>query len=404
MMKRSNLSVSTHLIGSSSLIALLALATPLSAAEVLPKPEPPFQGKIGRTAKDSTPDFPKGIEAPKGAPNVLLILTDDVGFGASSTFGGPIQTSTFERLAKDGLRYNTFHTTALCSPTRAALITGRNHHTNASGVITEMATGFPGYNSLVPKSSGSVAEVLRENGYNTSWFGKMHNVPDWMSSRAGPFDLWPSGLGFEYFYGFIGGDSDQWHPALYENTTPIEPYLGKPNYILDRDLADQAINWMRMQHALAPNKPWFLYYATGTAHAPHHAPKEWIAKYKGQFDQGWDKVREETLARQIKLDDVPENDRLRKRNEQLPAWDSLSPDQKRLYARMMEVYAGALSHADYHIGRLLDALEQSGQLDNTLVIFMMGDNGASAEGTLQGTTNEVATAANGVKESLPYLL
>jgi arylsulfatase len=378
--------------------------TPSSTQEVLPQPQPPFKGKIGRTVKDSTPDFPKDVEAPKGAPNILLIMTDDVGFGASNTFGGPIPTPTFQRLADSGLRYNMYHTTALCSPTRAALITGRNHHTNASGVITEFATGFPGYNSLVPKSSGSVGEVLRENGYNTSWFGKMHNVPDWMSSQAGPFDLWPSGLGFEYFYGFIGGDSDQWHPALYENTRPIEPYLGNPDYILDHDLADKAIAWMQMQHALAPNKPWLLYYATGTAHAPHHAPKDWIAKYKGQFDQGWDKVREETLARQIKLGVVPPNTQLTKRPEQIPAWDSLSDDQKRLYAHMMEVYAGALSFADNQIGRLVDAVEQSGQLDNTLVIFLMGDNGASAEGTLQGTTNEVATAANGVQESLPYLL
>ena len=372
--------------------------------EVLPKPEPPFRGTVGRTVKGSKPDFPKGVEAPKGAPNVLLILTDDVGFGATSPFGGPIQTPTFQKLANEGLRYNMFHTTALCSPTRAALITGRNHHSVASGVITEFATGFPGYNSLVPRSAGSIGEGLKGNGYNTSWFGKMHNVPDWMSSQAGPFDLWPSGLGFEFFYGFLGGDSDQWHPALYENTRPIEPYVGKPNYILDVDLADKAIDWLRMQHALAPNKPWFLYYATGTAHAPHHAPKDWIAKYKGQFDQGWDKVREETLARQIKLGVVPPNTRLTKRPEQLPAWDSLSDDQKRLYARMMDVYAGALSHADSQIGRLLDAIEQSGQRDNTLVIFIMGDNGASAEGILQGTTNEVATAANGVTESLPYLL
>jgi arylsulfatase len=385
-------------------LVALTITSSLAGQEVLPKPEQPFHGKIGRTVKDSTPDFPKGVEAPKGAPNILLIMTDDVGFGASSTFGGPIQTPTFQRLADSGLRYNMYHTTALCSPTRAALITGRNHHTNASGVITEFATGFPGYNSLVPKSSGSVGEVLRENGYNTSWFGKMHNVPDWMSSQAGPFDLWPSGLGFEYFYGFIGGDSDQWHPALYENTRPIEPYLGNPDYILDHDLADKAIVWMQMQHALAPNKPWLLYYATGTAHAPHHAPKEWIAKYKGQFDQGWDKVREETLARQIKLGVVPPNTQLTKRPEKIPAWDSLSDDQKRLYAHMMEVYAGALSYADNQIGRLVDAVEQSGQLDNTLVIFLMGDNGASAEGTLQGTTNEVATAGNGVQESLPYLL
>jgi arylsulfatase len=387
-------------------VSLLAFGAVAASAQdvVLPKPEPSFQGKIGRTVKDSTPDFPKSTEAPSGAPNVLLILVDDVGFGATSTFGGPIEMPNLQRLADEGLRYNMFHTTALCSPTRAALITGRNHHTNASGVITEFATGYPGYNSVIPRSSGSVGEGLRENGYNTSWFGKMHNVPDWMSSQAGPFDLWPSGLGFEYFYGFLGGDSDQWHPALYENTRPIEPYLGKPNYILDRDLADQAINWLRMQHALAPTKPWFLYYATGTAHAPHHAPIEWITKYTGQFDQGWDKVREETLARQIKLGIVPANTRLTKRPDEIPAWDSLSADQKRLYARMMEVYAGALSHADYQIGRVLDAVRESGQIENTLVIFVVGDNGASAEGTMQGTTNEVATAANGVTESLPYLL
>jgi arylsulfatase A-like enzyme len=322
---------------------------------VLPHPEPTFKGKIGRTVKDSTPDFPKGVEAPQGAPNVLLIMTDD-GFGASSTFGGPIQTPTFQRLADSGLRYNMYHTTALCSRTRAALIAGRNHHSCASGVITEMAKGYPGYNSVVPKSCGSVDEVLRENGYNTSWFGKMHNVPDWMSSKAGPFELWPSGLGFEYFYGLIGGDSDEWHPALYENTTPIEPYLGKPDYILDHDLADKAITWMRTQHALAPHKPWFLYYVTGTAHAPHHAPKDWIPKYKGQFDQGWDKVREKTLARQLKLGVVPPNTQLTKRPEQIPAFDSLSSDQQRLYAHTMEVYAGALSYADNQIGRLVDAV------------------------------------------------
>lgn len=399
------------LLGSTSLVAAAAVASSAlprpAAAEtprVLPPPEPPFEGHIERTLKGSTPDFPKMIEAPAGAPNILLIMTDDVGFGASSTFGGPIQTPNFQRIADAGLRYNMYHTTALCSPTRAALISGRNHHSVASGNITEFATGYPGYNSLIPKSAGSVGAVLRENGFNTSWFGKAHNVPDWMSSQAGPFDLWPSGLGFEYFYGFLGGDSDQWHPALYENTTPIEPYVGKPDYILDVDLADKAIGWLRMQHALAPNKPWLLYYCPGTAHAPHHAPKDWIARYKGQFDQGWDKVREETLARQIKLGVVPPNTQLTKRPEQIPAWTTLSVDQKRVFARMMEVYAGALSHADYNIGRLLDAVEASGQVDNTLVIFLMGDNGASAEGSLQGTTNEVGTAGNGVQESMEFLV
>ena len=373
--------------------------------ETLPRPELPFRGRIARTVKGSVPDFPEGVEAPKGAPNILLILTDDVGFGATSPFGGPIQTPNFQRIADCGLRYNRFHTTALCSPTRAALITGRNHHSNASGVITEMATGYPGYHSVIPKSSGSVGQVLRENGYNTSWYGKAHNVPDWMSSQAGPFDLWPSGLGFEYFYGFLGGDTDQWHSALFENTRPAEAEEQvRGSKHLDEILADKAIAWMDLQQALAPAKPWFIYYATGTAHAPHHAPKEWIEKYKGQFDHGWDKVREETLARQIKLGIVPRDTQLTKRPEQIPAWGSLSADQKRAYARMMEVYAGALSYADDQIGRLLDAVEEAGQLDNTLVIFIMGDNGASAEGSLQGTTNEVGTAGNRVPESLSYLL
>src|SRR5262244_325377 len=396
-----------------AVIGCVGLSTPASAQDtrqaaggsaVLPVPAPQFGGVIGRTAKESTPDFPQAVTAPKGAPNVLLIMTDDTGFGAASTFGGPIPTPALDRVAQDGLRYNNFHTTALCSPTRAALLTGRNHHSVGFGNISEFATGYPGYNSILPKSAGTIANILVNNGYNTSWFGKNHLIPDWLESPDGPFDQWPSGLGFEYFYGFLGGDSDNWHPALYENTRPIEPYLGNPKYILNDDLADKAIAWMRMQHALAPSKPWLLYFATGTAHAPHHAPKEWIAKYKGQFDQGWDKVREETLARQIKLGIVPANTQLTKRPEQIAAWDSLSADQKRLYARMMEVYAGALSHADNQIGRLLDAVQESGQLENTLVIFIMGDNGASAEGTLQGTTNEAAINANGVTESIPYLL
>src|SRR5215469_12371793 len=400
-----------RLLGSSSVIAASAVASaalPRTAESqtpsVLPPPQPPFQGKIGRTVKDSTPDFPKSLEAPPGAPNVLLILTDDVGFGATSTFGGPIQTPNFQRLADSGLRYNMYHTTALCSPTRAALITGRNHHSVASGVITEFATGFPGYNSLVPPSAGSVGAVLRENGFNTSWFGKMHNVPDWMSSQAGPFDLWPNGLGFEYFYGFLGGDTDQWHPALFENTKPVLPPSGDPNYILIHDLADRSINWIRTQHSAAPDKPFFLYLAPGNSHAPHHAPKEWIAKFKGQFDQGWDKVREETLARQIKQGVVPAGTKLSARPPEIPAWDPLSPEQKRLYAHMMEVYAGCLAYCDHNIGRVIKAVEDTGELDNTLIIYIMGDNGASGEGTLQGLANEVGVAANGVDESIDYLV
>jgi arylsulfatase len=331
-------------------------------------------------------------------------MTDDVGFGACSTFGGPISTPTMDNLAANGLRYNEFHTTALCSPTRAALITGRNHHNVASGVITEFATGFDGYNSLVPKSAASIGEILKDNGWNTGWWGKMHNVPDWKSSTSGPFDLWPNGLGFEYFYGFLGGDANQWRPALYENTNPIEPYLGKPDYILNEDLADNCIAYIRKHNSVSPQKPFFVYYCTGTAHAPHHATKEWIDKYKGKFDQGWDKVREETLERQKQLGVVPQNTKLTPRNENLPAWDSLTADQKKLFAREMEVYAGGLSEADYYIGRVIEAVKETGQLDNTIIIYIMGDNGASAEGTYLGTTNEVATAGNGVVEDMPFMM
>jgi arylsulfatase len=380
-----------------------AADSPAATESVLPRPAQPFKGKIGRKASASTPDFPKSIEAPKGAPNVLLIMTDDVGFGASSTFGGPIPTPAYDKLAKAGLRYNTFHTTALCSPSRAALITGRNHHTCASGVITEFGTGYPGYNTVMPKSCGPVAEILKQNGWNTSWYGKNHNVPDWQSSQAGPFDLWPTGLGFEYFYGFIGGDTDQWHPALFDGTKPIEA-PNDPTYHLDADLADHAVAWIRQQNALAPEKPFFAYYSPGLCHAPHHAPKEWIAKFKGQFDQGWDKVREETLVRQINQGVVPAGTKLTERPKEIPAWDTLSADQKKLYAHMMEVYAGCLAYCDSNIGRVIQAVEDTGELDNTLIIFIMGDNGASGEGTLQGLSNEVGVAANGVEESIPYLV
>jgi arylsulfatase A-like enzyme len=394
------------LIAALSLLLGTAIALPAGAQEVLPRPQQPFKGKIGRTAKESTPDFPKSITAPKGAPNVLLILTDDVGFGASSTFGGPIPTPTFDQLAKVGLRYNTFHTTALCSPTRSALITGRNHHTNATGVITEMGTGFPGYNSLMPKSSGTVGEILKQNGYNTSWFGKNHNVPDWQTSQAGPFDLWPTALGFEYFYGFIGGDTDQWHSAIFEGTKPIEAeeQRGPNPKHFDELMADKAIAWIRQQNSLAPDKPFFVYYAPGLTHAPHHAPKEWIAKFKGQFDQGWDKLREETFTRQKQMGVIPANTQLTARPKEIPAWDSLSADQKRLYAHMMEVYAGSLAYVDSNIGRVIKAVEETGELDNTLIVYIQGDNGASGEGTLQGLANEVGVAGNGVEETLPYLL
>jgi len=386
---------STSVVTTGVLAAVLWGMIGVSAAqEVLPRPEPPFKGHIGPTIQDSTLDFPQQVKAPQGAPNILLILTDDVGFGASSTFGGPIPTPRMDRLAREGLRYTQFHTTALCSPTRAALLTGRNHHSNATGVIIELATGFPGYNSLMPKSNGTFAEVLRQNGYNTAWYGKNHNVPDWQSSQAGPFDLWPTGLGFEYFYGFLGGDTSQWAPALYENNKPIEPPHDDPNYFFEKDMADHAIARIRMLHAVAPDRPWVTYYAPGTAHAPHHAPKEWIAKFKGQFDMGWDKMREATIARQKALGIVPPNTQLTPRPKEIPAWDSLSADQKKVYAHMMEVYAAALSYCDTQMGRILDAITDMGELDNTLVIYIQGDNGASAEGTPQGLLNEMSIFNN----------
>ncbi len=374
-----------------------APAPDAQAQNVLPRPAQPFAGKIGRTVAESTKDFPKEVTAPKGAPNILLILTDDVGFGASSTFGGPIPTPTMDRLAKAGLRYTQFHTTALCSPTRAALLTGRNHHSVATGVIMELGTGFPGYNSLQPKSAGTFAEILKQNGYNTAWYGKNHNVPDWQTSQAGPFDLWPTGLGFEYFYGFIGGDTSQWAPALFEGTKPIEPPHDAKDYFFDRDMADHAIDRIRMLHAVAPQKPWLTYYAPGTAHAPHHAPPDWIAKFKGKFDQGWDKQREETFARQKELGLIPADTKLTPRPAEIGAWDALDADHKKVAAHMMEVYAAALAHADYQMGRILDAIEETGQLDNTLVIYIQGDNGASAEGTPQGLLNEMAVF-NGIPE------
>jgi len=386
-------------------LALLffAMAFTAVAQEVLPPPPAPFKGSIGLSYNDSKPDFPQPLHAPKGAPNMLLILLDDVGYGASSSFGGPINTPTLERLAKNGLKYTNFHTTALCSPSRAALLTGRNHHSAHTGVIIEGATGYPGYDSLIGKDTATSGEVLRQLGWNTSWFGKQHNVPDWQSSDAGPFDLWPTGLGFEYYYGFVGGDTNQWRPNLYEGTRPIEPYIGHPEYNLDYDLADQAISYLHRHNAVAPDKPFFLYYAPGATHAPHDPRPEWVAKYKGKFDRGWDQVREETLARQKQLGIFPANADLTARPEGIPAWDSLSADQKQLYARMMEIYAGYFEQTDYNIGRVVDAIQDLGELDNTLVIYIVGDNGASAEGSLQGVSNEM-TYFNGIPESLKDVL
>ncbi|NOD35432.1 sulfatase-like hydrolase/transferase [Ruegeria sp. HKCCD7296] len=376
------------LAGTLALTAAPAVAQDDWDRSVLPVPMTEFGGHIALRTSDSSLDFPRQVSAPEGAPNVLLIMPDDVGFGAPTAFGGPVPTEAYDRLAEDGLLFTRMHTTALCSPTRSALISGRNHHSNSTGVIMELGTGFPGYNSLMPKENGTIAEILKGNGYNTAWYGKNHNVPDWQSSQAGPFDLWPTGLGFEQFFGFIGGDTSQFTPAIFDGTKPIEP-PNTDDYHLDEDMADRAINYIREQHALAPEKPFFVYYAPGTSHAPHHAPQEWIDRFKGQFDQGWDAVREESFARQKERGIIPQDAVLTPRPEQLRAWDSLNDQQKELYARMMEVYAGALSHMDYQINRIIDAVEETGELDNTLIIYLMGDNGASAEGSPDGLLNEM---------------
>ena len=371
-------------------------------------PIEPYQelGKIAPSVGGSDPiDWPKEIEAPKGAPNVLLVMMDDVGFGASSSFGGPIPTPTLDRVTREGLRYNAFHTTAVCSPTRAALITGRNHHVASTGIIMEFSTPYPGYHSLVSRSVGTIGEILTANGYGTSWFGKNHNVPDWQTSPAGPFHLWPTGLGFEYFYGFLGADAHQYRSPIYENTVPIEPYLGKKDFHLDEAMADRAIAWMRTQKSVWPNKPFFAYYTPGTAHAPHHAPKEWLNKFKGKFDHGWHRQREMTFAKQKEMGIIPDDAVLNPFTKDYQKWDELNTDEKRIAARGMEAYAAALAHADYQVGRVINAIEEMGELENTLVIYIMGDNGSSAEDpTGIGMTSEIATMGNKVADRPEYML
>jgi arylsulfatase A-like enzyme len=361
--------------------------------EVLPIPDRAYDGPIYEDASDPAAKFPpiEPLRPPAGAPNVLIVLLDDAGFGCSSAFGGPCQTPTAERLASEGLKFNRFHTTALCSPTRQALLTGRNHHTVGMGGITEIATSAPGYNSIRPNTCAPLAETLKLNGYATAQFGKCHEVPVWETSPLGPFDSWPTGGGgFEYFYGFIGGETNQYYPAIYEGTTAIEPEkTPEQGYHFTEDMTDKAIKWIRQQKALMGDKPFFVYYAPGATHAPHHVPAEWSAKYKGEFDQGWDELREETFSRQKELGVIPPEAELTARPEEIPAWDEIPDDLKPILSRQMEVYAGFLEHTDHHVGRLVDALEDLGVLEDTLVYYIIGDNGASAEGTPQGTFNEI---------------
>lgn len=359
---------------------------------------------IGRTiAESDPPKWPTRPTAPKRAPNILVILTDDVGFGASSTFGGPVPTPTLDALAQNGLRYNNFNTAAICSATRAALLTGRDNHNVNMEAVTGLASGYPGYNSVVPKTAGTIAEILRQNGYATAATGKWHLTPQWEESQAGPFDNWPTGMGFDYFYGFQGADIDQWAPGLVEGTQNLEPPAEGPNYIFERDMTDHAIKWLQTQHQLAPDKPFFLYYAPGAAHAPHHAPKEWLEKFRGKFDQGWDVLRQQIFERQKAMGIIPTNTGLPPRPGDLPAWSSLTADQKKVATRLFEAFAAQLAFSDYQVSRMIDALRRTGQLDNTMIVFIQGDNGGSAEGGPRGTLFE-QSFINLEEEDLQYVL
>jgi arylsulfatase len=370
---------------------------------VLPIREPQRPHITELDARNSKAPQRWQVDAPKDAPNVIVVLIDDIGFGHSSTFGGPCSMPTLEKLSASGLKYNRFHTTALCSPTRTALLTGYNHHSNNAGAIMEVATAFPGNTGIRPQSITPMAEVLRMNGYATAAFGKYHETPPWEVSVSGPFDRWPTRSGFDEFYGFIGGETNQWDPMIVHGTTPKRKPENDPNYHFTTDMTTQAISWMRAEQSLTPDKPFFMYFATGGTHAPHHAPQEWIDKYKGKFDMGWDKLREQTLAKQIELGVVPKGTRLAPKPEAIKDWNALSENERKLFARQMEVFAGFASHTDHEVGRLVQSLEDMGELDNTLIVYIVGDNGSSAEGGMLGMFNEM-TYFNGVAESTEFML
>ncbi len=368
-------------------------ATTTISGKQLPAPEPAFGGVIKNDALQSKPWWAPRIVPPKQAPNVLLIITDDSGFGVPSTFGGVIPTPTMDRVANSGLRYNNIHSTALCSPTRAALITGRNHHSAGFGVISEQSTGFPGYNSIIAEDKATIGRILLDNGYATAWFGKDHNTPAFAASQVGPFDQWPTGMGFEYFYGFVGGDANQWAPNLFRNTTQIYPFEGKPGWNLVTGMADDAIDYINRVNQTMPDKPFFIKYAPGATHAPHHPTKEWVEKISAMhlFDQGWNKLREQIFENQKKLGVIPQDTQLEPwPTEVLKNWDDLTPEEKKLYIKQVEVFAAYSAYSDHEIGRVIQTIEDMGKLDNTLVIYINGDNGTSAEGGPLGTPNEVA--------------
>jgi arylsulfatase A-like enzyme len=369
-------------------------ATTTISGKQLPPPDPKFGGKIEPNAAQSKPWWPPRVVPPKDAPNILLIMTDDVGFAAPSTFGGVIPTPALDRIAQMGLRYTNFHSTALCSPTRAAIITGRNHHSVGFGVVAEQSTGFPGYDSIITKDKATIGRILLDNGYRTSWFGKDHNTPDFQASQAGPFNQWPTGMGFEYFYGFVGGDTSQWQPNLFRNTTAIYPYVGNPKFNLITAMADDAIHWMKQLNDIDPKMPWLVYYVPGATHAPHHPTPEWIQKISDMhlFDKGWNELRETIFANQKKLGVIPQDAKLTPWPDKLlKNWDTLTDEEKKLFIRQANVYAAYLAYADHEIGRVIQAVEDMGKLDNTLIIYISGDNGSSAEGSLVGTPNEVAS-------------
>src|SRR5215472_14009162 len=367
-------------------------ATTTIDGRYLPPPRQPFRGDTNLNAPQSKPAWPARVVPPKDAPNILLIMTDDVGFGAPSTFGGVIPTPALERIAANGLRYTNFHSTSLCSPTRAGLITGRNHHSVGFGVISEISTGFPGYNSIIGKDSSTIGRILLENGYRTSWFGKDHNTPTYVASQAGPFDQWPTGMGFDYFYGFVGGDANQWQPNLFRNTTAIYPYVGHPGWNLTTAMADDAIHWLNQLNDINPSIPFFLHYVPGGTHAPHHPTPEWIKMISDMhlFDKGWNALRDEIFANQKKLGVIPQDAKLTPWPDNLlKTWDKLTDQEKKLFIRQADVYAAYLAYTDHEIGRVLDAIDKLGKLDNTLIIYISGDNGASAEGTILGTPSEI---------------
>jgi arylsulfatase A-like enzyme len=376
----------------------VATATEVISGKQLPAPPLPFGGVLKETVKDSKIWWPPRVVPPKGAPNVLLILTDDQGYGVPSTFGGVIPTPALDRVAKAGLRYTQFNSTALCSPTRAALITGRNHHSVGNGVIGELSTGYPGYDSIIGLDNATIGNILKGNGYATSWFGKNHNTPGFQYSVAGPFDQWPSGMGFDYFYGFMGGETDQYTPYLFRDHSQISPWIGRKDYNLTTDLADEAISYMQQLNAAAPEQPFFLYYASGASHSPHQPTPEWIAKFKGKFDMGWNEMRDQIFANQKRLGVIPADAKLTAWPESLPKWETLPAEQKKLFARQAEVYAAYTAYNDHEIGRVIQQVEDLGKLDNTIIIYIHGDNGTSPEGTLVGTPNQWRSY-NGILDS-----